>query len=385
MGRGVAADDGLADGDRPADREQLVARVVDAAMGRSVRLTPAELASTPVSMRRPDGSSTLWPWHGDRFTSQEMSAMEDRLLALADDARGAVVRRMTAERAAGGRTADGARLDAEQSRAVEQILTSGRCLDLLVGPAGTGKTMTMRALLAAWVAAHGPGSVVGMAPSAVAAQVLAGDLGIACDNTAKWIHDHRSGRVDFTPGQLVIVDEAALASTRTLDTMAFRATQVGAKVVLVGDPGQLQSVDAGGAFAMLVAARGEDAPRLTEVHRFVHPWEREASLALRDGDPAAIDQYESHGRIREGATDEMVDAAYSARRRDVEAGRASVLVTESADTVRQLNDRARAERLRAGEVSAGRDVALRDDIRASAGDVVITRRNDRRLRIGPNG
>ncbi len=118
--------------------------------------------------------------------------------------------------------------------------------------------------------------------------------------------------------------------------------------MLVGDPGQLQPVDAGGAFAMLVAARGEDTPRLTEVHRFVHPWERDASLALRDGDPAVVEQYEARDRIREGATDEMVDAAYAAWRRDLGAGRASNLVTESADTVRRLNDRARAERLRAG-------------------------------------
>lgn len=368
-----------------ADREQVVALVVDAATRSSVQLTPGELASTPAAMRRPDGTSTLRPRHSEKFTSHELLAMEDRLLDLADDSGGPVVDRTTAGRVVAGRTPDGVRLDAEQARAVSQLLTSGRRLDVLVGPAGTGKTTAMCALAAGWIAAHGRGSVVGMAPSAAAAQVLAGDLGIRCDNTAKWIHDHRSGRADFVPGQLVILDEAKLASTRTLDTITARAARVGAKVVLVGDPAQLQSVDAGGAFAMLVSARGEDAPRLTEVHRFVHPWERHTSLALRDGDPSVIDQYESHGRIREGSTNEMVDAAYTAWRRDVDAGRASILVTESSDTVRQLNDRARAERLQVGEVSEGRDAVLRDDTRASAGDVVITRRNDRRLRYGANG
>ncbi|MFI2294465.1 MobF family relaxase [Isoptericola sp. NPDC019571] len=320
-----------------------------------------------------------------KFTSHEPLAMEDRLLLLAADAGGPAVDRTTASRVVAGRTPDGARLDIEQAHAVAQLLASGRRLDLLVGPAGTGKTTAMCALAMGWIAAHGRGSVVGMAPSAAAAQVLAEDLGIRCDNTAKWIHDHRRGRKDFAPGQLVIVDEATLASTRALDTITSRAVRVGAKVVLVGDPAQLQSVDAGGAFAMLVSARGDDAARLTEVHRFAHDWEKSASLRLRDGDPAVIDQYESHGRIREGGTDAMVDAAYTAWRHDSEHGRASILVTESAETVRQLNDRARAERIRSGLTSAGRDVVLHDDARASAGDVIVTRRNDRRLRTGPTG
>jgi len=368
-----------------ADREQVVALVVDAAVRRSVQLTPGELASTPAAMRRPDGTSTLRPQHSEKFTSHELLGMEDRLLRLADDTGGPVVARTTASRVVAGSTPDGVRLDAEQARAVAQLLTSGRRLDVLVGPAGTGKTTAMRALAAGWIATHGRGSVVGMAPSAAAAQVLAHDLQIPCDNTAKWIHEHRRGRADFVPGQLVILDEATLASTRTLDTITARATRVGAKAVLVGDPAQLQSVDAGGAFAMLVSARGDDVPRLTEVHRLVHDWEKSASLRLRDGDPAVIDQYETHGRIREGSTDEMVDAAYTAWRHDTEHGRASILVTETADTVRQLNDRARAERIRSGLTSAGRDVVLRDDARASAGDVIVTRRNDRRLRMGSNG
>ncbi|MEU2201018.1 MobF family relaxase [Isoptericola sp. NPDC019482] len=366
------------------DREQVVAMITDAATRRSIQLTPAELASSPATLRREDGSSMLRPRHADIYTSDEQLGMEDRLLTLAADRGGprAVSSRLNRSASTGPGEP---RLDAEQVEAVSRILNSGRRLDLLVGPAGTGKTTSMRALRNAWVAEHGTGAVVGMAPSAAASQVLAEDLGIRCDNTAKWIYDHRHGRADFAPGQLVIVDEATLASTRALDTIATRAAQVGAKVVLVGDPAQLQSVDAGGAFAMLVGAHGDDVPRLTEVRRFAHDWEKTASLRLRDGDTAVIDQYEEHGRIREGSTDEMTDAAYAAWRYDTESGRGSILVTESAENVRRLNARARAERIGQGLVSAGRDVALRDDARASAGDVIITRLNDRRLRTRPHG
>ena len=75
--------------------------------------------------------------------------------------------------------------------AIEQIATSGRSLDVLVGPAGTGKSTTMAGLRSVWEAEHGPGSVLGLAPSAAAAEVLAAELGIETENTAKWLYEHR--------------------------------------------------------------------------------------------------------------------------------------------------------------------------------------------------
>ena len=74
---------------------------------------------------------------------------------------------------------------------MEQIATSGRSLDVLVGPAGTGKSTTMAGLRAVWEAEHGAGSVLGLAPSAAAAEVLAEELGIDTENTAKWLYEHR--------------------------------------------------------------------------------------------------------------------------------------------------------------------------------------------------
>ncbi|WP_258402875.1 AAA family ATPase, partial [Burkholderia multivorans] len=107
--------------------------------------------------------------------------------------------------------------------------------------------------------------MVGLAPSAVAAQVLADDLGIATENTAKWWQNHLLHGETFQAGQLVIIDEASLAGTLSLDRITGLAAEAGAKVLLVGDYGQLQSVDAGGSFGMLVADR-DDAPELVDVH-----------------------------------------------------------------------------------------------------------------------
>ena len=175
-------------------------------------------------------------------------------------------------------------------------------MDVLVGPAGAGKTLALGGLRRAWETTYGSGSVIGLAPSAAAAAVLAGDLGIGTEITAKWVHEHVKGRWDLTAGQLVIVDEASLAGTLTLDLLASHAAEVGAKVLLAGDPAQLAAIDAGGAFGMLVRDRnnqpdGDGVPELVDIHRFMNMWEKTASLHLRRGDTDVIDVYDEHGRI----------------------------------------------------------------------------------------
>src|SRR5208282_3040176 len=174
-------------------------------------------------------------------------------------------------------------LTIDQALAVEQVATSGRRLDLVVGPAGTGKSTTMAGLRAAWEAEHGASSVLGLAPSAAAAEVLAEQLGIDTENTAKWLYEHRQqaerlekitdlraalrspatsrrrsalkaelvrvedevARWNLRAGQLVIVDEASLVGTFALDELVAAARDARAKVVLVGDPAQLSAIDAG--------------------------------------------------------------------------------------------------------------------------------------------
>ncbi|WP_244928499.1 MobF family relaxase [Nocardioides sp. W7] len=358
------------------DRETVLAMVVDAAQLQSISLTPPELAPSPVRFLRDDGTSIFRPRHAVKYSSTGVLDAEARLLDRAEATTAPTVQPSVVTRVLARTPVP---LSGEQHRALASITGSGRQVDLLVGPAGAGKTTAMRALRAAWTTGHGPGSVVGLAPSAAAAQALADDLGIACDNTAKWLHEFDHGRTRFRAGQLVIVDEATLAGTTTLDRITGIAATAGAKVLLVGDPHQLQSVDAGGAFALLVDRR-TDTPELTEIHRFTHEWEKQASLALRRGEVEVISTYAHQDRIRDGLTDEMLDAAYQAWRTDTIAGRASVLVTESAHAVRALNERARAERLTLEGAVDGREVHLADDTRASVGDVVITRRNDRTIR-----
>ena len=355
------------------DRERLVRRIVHAAEQQSVRLTPPELATVPAELRRADGTSVLRPRHSEVFTSAELLAAEDRLLDLGRTTTAPTLPPHTSDQAV---TAGG--LGNDQAAAVTAVATSGRVVDVLIGPAGAGKTTAMRTLRQAWTSLYGANSVIGLAPSAAAAEVLGQDLGVPADTLAKWLHDHHAGNATLTAGQLVIIDEASLAGTRSLHTIADHAATVGAKVLVVGDPAQLASVDAGGALQLLARDR-DDVAYLTDVRRFTQPWEAAATLQLRDGNPTVLDTYSQHDRLHDGDTEQMLNTAYTAWQTDQAAGKHSLLIAPTRDQVLALNIRAQADLIASGHVDAADTVALHDGTTAGVGDVVVTRRNDRRL------
>jgi len=202
--------------------------------------------------------------------------------------------------------------------------------------------------------------------------------------SADWRRDRQAvalrreaGRWSLAPGQLVIVDEASLADTRSLAAVVGQAEAAGAKVLLVGDHLQRGSVDAGGAFGML-ARRGPTA-ELTSLRRFRHPWEARASLQLRRGQPAALDAYDAHGALFGGTREQMLDAALRGYVAAGAAGRVAVLQAADNRTVHDLNAMAHADGARSGAVRED-GVGLHDGLVAGAGDRVVTRRNHRRLR-----
>jgi ABC-type glutathione transport system ATPase component len=179
------------------DRDASVGMIVEAAKRESIALTPPELASSPEVFRRNDATTLFRPRHGVVFTSEELLAAEDRLLDRAVDTGAPTVALDVVEHVT-RKEARGRLLSSEQAETLARIAVSGRQVDLLIGPAGAGKTTAMRALHNARRAQHGKGSVVGLAPSAVAARVLAEDLGIECENTAKRLHEYEYRRASFT-------------------------------------------------------------------------------------------------------------------------------------------------------------------------------------------
>jgi hypothetical protein len=406
----------------PDDRVAVAEHITELAIARSVCLSPPALHHTPERYIRPDGSSRLSPKSHLVYTTESLLEAEARLLGAGRQLGGPQVSTaVVADVAHANLPGRDYGLSLDQANAVEKIATSGRVLDLLVGAAGTGKSTTMAGLRAAWEQVHGEGSVIGLAPSAVAAEVLSNELGIETENTAKWLTEWRripqlTARRDrlalnlarhaypaspsaaklranlaetnqainerrLKPGKLVMIDEASLAGTFALDEIVGAAKAAGSKVLLLGDFAQTGSVEAGGAFSLLVKDRGDPVAELSEVRRFSSVWEKAASIELRLGNSSAIAHYEAHGRIRAGERQQLLDAIYAAWRSDVGAGKASLMIAGDSATVTELNARARAGRVEEG-TAAATGLSIAEGQTAGVGDEIVTRKNNRMLSVG---
>jgi ATP-dependent exoDNAse (exonuclease V) alpha subunit len=263
------------------------------------------------------------------------------------------------------------------------MCTSGARLQLAIAPAGAGKTTAMRALTLAWT--QDGGHLLGLAPSAAAAAVLAEQTGICADTLAKltWSLQHSDlpeWAAAVGRSTLLIIDEAGMADTLSLDAAVQFALARGASVRLVGDDQQLAAIGAGGVLRDIQQSHG--ALHLAELHRFTDPAEAAASLALREGKPEALDFYLDHGRIHVGEVATTAEDAFSAWVSDRAAGLDTIMIAPTRNLVAELNRRARAHRLDHSAATA--EVTLADGNRASVGDVIITRSNDRRLCLTPN-
>ena len=380
----------------------VVDRIVAAALGaHSIAVTThadTEMGE-PAPLRRRDAASVYTTHDTTIYTSTDMLAAERRILAAAATGGGRVADDASVGLALLEQHAQyGVDLNDGQQQLVRAMATSGARVQLALAPAGTGKTTAMAALAAAW--RNSGGTVMGLAPTASAAEVLGQDLGTATDTIAKLVQlAEPSGKRSGPPPSpddpartwfdaidadtLLIVDEAGMASTADLDAVIGYAMANGASVRLIGDDQQLASISAGGVLRDIAARH--DALPLNTVVRFTHPdigeSEGAASLALRDGDPAGLAFYIDHRRVHVGADNVAADMAYQAWADDLAAGRDAILLAPTNDLVAELNERARLDRLATTVAAPGGSttVTLGDGLTASIGDWITTRSNARWL------
>jgi DNA primase catalytic core len=382
----------LADIDRAVDAVVLAALSPQLSIRMDGEVTPGQqVADEPAALRRSDGTSVYEVAGSTLYTSSEVLAAEQLIFAAAGRRDGHVTPTAAVDVALLESVANGVTLNPGQVQLVRELANSGARVQLALAPAGTGKTTALQALATAWRA--GGGDVVGLAPSAAAATVLREQIGAETDTLAKLIHalstdvDVPSWLPSIGPGTLVVVDEAGMAGTPDLARVIEHVTAAGGSVRLIGDDQQLAAVGAGGTLRDLAATHG--AVSLSQVVRFTDPdtgapnhAEGAASLALRDGDPAALAYYVDSGRVHVGDLATVTDQAYTAWATDRAAGRDAIMLAPTRELVAELNARARADRLARQPGPVGREVTLADSSHASTGDAVITRRNQRTLALG---
>ena len=278
--------------------------------------------------------------------------------------------------------ANGIELNPAQAQMVTEMATDDRQVQLCLAPAGSGKTTAMRVLANAW--ADSGGTVVGLAPSAAAATELAASIGVPTDTLAKLVWHIRNGDEPewmraIGPDTLLLVDEAGMASTADLAASITYVTSRGGTVRLIGDDQQLASVSAGGVLREVAAEAG--AVTLSELHRFTNQTEAANTLLLRNGDVEALGFLLDNQRVRVVGEAEAAHALHAAWAADVKAGKTALMLAHSVGTVTSLNEHARAARVAAGDVDDDHTVTLRSGLPCGAGDLIVTRLNDRRTML----
>jgi hypothetical protein len=272
-------------------------------------------------------------------------------------------------------------LSGEQRAAFEHV-TDGRGLSVVVGYAGTGKSAMLGVAREAWESAGY--TVRGAALSGIAAEGLEHGSGIASRTIASLEHQWGQGREMLTSRDVLVIDEAGMVGTRQMERVLSHAADAGAKVVLVGDPQQLQAIEAGAAFRAIHERHG--GVEISEVRRQHDGWQQEATRHLATGRTGlAIHAYEERGMVhvaetREAARGELIERWD--RDRQASPGDTRIILTHTNDEVRELNDAARGKLRASGEL--GNDVAIRaerGERQFASGDRIIFLRNERGLGV----
>jgi hypothetical protein len=391
----------------PAEAVALLDDLADSALAGAVEqvscLEAPEWPPVPAYLRRSlDGRSVFTRPGTARYATRVQLSMEERLLA---DAQRQGAPRMEREEAAQALGADADRLDAElyeraqearaeitksglrldQSAALYHVLTSPRTAEVIVGPAGSGKTWTLAQAARAW-----PGRVVGVTPSQAASNVLSSAGVPNVMNFAQFLGHTKEGRgtlgiqAKLAPGTgLILIDEGSMLSEVDMADILSYAARYGHKVIISGDQEQLAAVESGG--GMMLLARRLGFVQLAEAVRFKAQWEREASLRLRAGDASVLDEYAGHGRIRGGEPDQVLEEACEMYVANYLAGRDTLLMIHEHERCREASRRIRDDLVHLGLVDDGPTVRLAEGERASVGDLIICRENDHDLEAGERG
>jgi len=320
----------------------------------------------------------------ERFTSRAMIETEQRLeraTVSLEASRRHIVSDHHQAHALARAEARGLILSAEQRDAFEQV-TNPKALSTIVGYAGTGKSAMLGVAREAWESTGY--RVQGAALSGIAAENLEAGSGIASRTIASLEHQWAQDRELLTSKDVLVIDEAGMIGTRQMERVIAQAEKRGAKIVLVGDPEQLQAIEAGAAFRSIAERHG--AYELTNVRRQKADWQRDATRWLateRTGQ--AIEAYAEHGAVHAAETREQARADLVERwdrDRLASPGDSRIILTHTNDEVQALNALARKQMRESGNL--GEEVAIsteRGERMFASGDRILFLQNERGLGV----
>ncbi|CAN7674568.1 Ti-type conjugative transfer relaxase TraA [Pararhizobium sp. LjRoot235] len=313
-----------------------------------------------------------------KYTTREMirleAAMVNRAIWLSDRASHGV-----REAVLEATFARHARLSDEQRTAIEHV-AGGERIAAVIGRAGAGKTTMMKAAREAWEAAGY--RVVGGALAGKAAEGLEKEAGIPSRTLSSWELRWNQGRNQLDDKAVFVLDEAGMVSSRQMALFVETVTRAGAKLVLVGDPEQLQPIEAGAAFRAIADRIGY--AELETIYRQREQWMRDASLDLARGNVGkAVDAYRANGHVRGlGLKAHAVESLIADWNHDYDPSKTSLILAHLRRDVRMLNEMARAKLVERGVVADGFAFKTEDGTRMfAAGDQIVFLKNEGSLGV----
>ena len=371
-----------------AERDLIHATVVEAIVrDKAISLNDFDVLELPEALKNTAGKARDTRADSELYTTQDILDTEDKALGALNEPVAAFAPSAAIDRALDEHEAEaGFRLNAGQESMARYLLTCGTLAATGVGPAGTGKTASMRLVANVW--ANEGRNVIGLAPSAQAAEVLSKDLGFDAFTIDKLTYTWRGNHptkpghslkdlpVSINAGDMIIVDEAGMASTPNIGSLLEIAEEAGAVVRFIGDHKQLGAVENGGLFGAMVNASGRTDNQLSEVVRFGGDSEQSAnSLRLREGDSSTFDFYVNRGWVNGGARSDMLDKAAADYLADISSGKSSLLIAATNRDVAELNETIRAHYIAHSEVDTTVEAQLSRGEKAGVGDTILARKN----------
>lgn len=271
------------------------------------------------------------------------------------------------------------RLSDEQKTAIEHVAGDAG-IAAVIGRAGAGKTTMMKAAREVWEAAGY--RVVGAALAGKAAEGLEREAGIVSRTLSSWELRWDKERDHLDDKTVFVIDEAGMVSSRQLALFVEAVTKAGAKLVLIGDPDQLQPIEAGAAFRAITDRVGY--AELETIYRQKDQWMRNASLDLARGNVAgALNAYEQAGLIQTGWTrQDAIAGLIESWNRDFDPDKTTLILAHRRRDVRELNELARARLVERGIVGEGFAFNTEDGPRRfAAGDQIVFLKNEGSLGV----
>lgn len=266
------------------------------------------------------------------------------------------------------------RLSDEQKVAIEHV-AGGERIAAVIGRAGAGKTTMMKAAREAWEAAGY--RVVGGALAGKAAEGLEKEAGIVSRTLSSWELSWSQGRGTLDEKTVFVLDEAGMVSSRQMAMFVETVTRAGAKLVLVGDPEQLQPIEAGAAFRAIADRIGY--AELETIYRQREQWMRDASLDFARGHVGkAVAAYQSNGKmIGSELKADAVTNLIADWNREYDPARSTLILAHLRRDVRMLNELARAKLIERGIIEQGFVFKTADGNRHfAAGDQIVFLKNE---------